>query len=125
MPFLNRQLRTSKYLTDYVLFFVLQAVSRTFAGSFQSKPLWVLHTVWCAGRTHPQAVDTFKRISALLGLPLALAPALSARGIGGVGGCVWAFCVGATLNADGIVLQPAATQTNVLFNAKSSSKHAH
>lgn len=55
--------------------------------------------------THPQAVDAFKRISALLGLPLALAPALPARGVGGVGGCVWTLCVGAALHADGIILQ--------------------
>lgn len=55
--------------------------------------------------THLQAVDAFKRISALLGLPLALAPALSAGGVGGVGGRVRALCVGATLNADGIILQ--------------------
>lgn len=55
--------------------------------------------------THPQTVDTFKRISALLGLPLALSPALSARGVGSVGGCVWALCVGPTLNTDSIILQ--------------------
>ena len=55
--------------------------------------------------THPQAVDTFKRISALLGLPLALPPALPARSVGSVGGCVWALCVGPALNTDSIILQ--------------------
>ena len=55
--------------------------------------------------THSQAVDTFERVSALLGLPLALAPALSAWGVCSVGGCVWALCIGPTLNADSIVLQ--------------------
>lgn len=55
--------------------------------------------------THPQAVDTFERVSALLGLPLALAPAFPARGVGSVGGRVWALCVGPTLDTDGIVLQ--------------------
>ncbi len=54
--------------------------------------------------THPQTVDTSKRISALLGLPLALAPALSARSVGSVRGCVRALCVGAALNADSIIL---------------------
>ena len=54
--------------------------------------------------THPQTVDTFKRISALLGLPFALSPALSARSVGGVGGCVWTLCVGPTLDTDSIIL---------------------
>lgn len=53
----------------------------------------------------PQTVDTFKRISALLGLPLALAPALSAWSIGSVCGCVWPLCVCPTLNTNSIILQ--------------------
>lgn len=55
--------------------------------------------------THPQTVDTLKRVSALLGLPLALPPALPPRNIGCVCGCVRALSIGAALHADSIILQ--------------------
>lgn len=55
--------------------------------------------------THPQTVHTSERVSALLGLPLALAPALPARNVGRVGGRVRTLRVGAALHADGIVLE--------------------
>lgn len=66
---------------------------------------WAEHSVQGGGLIYPQAVDTFKWVSTLFGLPLALAPALSARGIRSVGGCVWTLCIGPTLNTDSIILQ--------------------
>lgn len=63
-------------------------------------------------KTHSQTVDTFERVSALLGLPLALPPALPAWSVGRVGGRVWTLNVGTALHTDSIVLH---THTHTTF----------
>lgn len=99
------------YLTDILKICVFGRRNETFAQ----------HTVQSVVCTHPQTVDTFKRISALLGLPLALAPALSARGVGGVGGCVRALGVGPTLNTGSIILQMHRKDTGDVQRCESHS----
>ena len=53
---------------------------------------------------HPEAVHTLEGVSALFGLPLPLPPTPPARGVGCVGGRVWALHVGPALNADRVIL---------------------
>lgn len=55
-------------------------------------------------RSYSQAVNTLEGVFAFLRLPLALAPALLARGISRVGRCVGSLGVRSALNADSIVL---------------------
>jgi len=62
---------------------------------------------------YPQTVDTLEGIFAFLGLPLALAPALPARGISRVGRSVRPLRVGSTVHTDRIILGNTHTRWGI------------